>query len=239
MSYKHFFAILCCLFAFNRAIAAETSSAPSATPEISISVWGKNMLIENSALEKIIAAQPGNKILIRLDVHNNTDEIKKDTTVFAVLSPKISFLGNVLINGEKSSANPLNGIKIPQISGKQIATITFEAEVKPDATFNFGQNELINSAFVKNDKIPIVDFIKINVWKTAIKGSTTGPNTPSTLSTGFGDRTSDFFAIPFTLAIICAWFFRGQILAYCFGASRRIQKNISTENLSKKIKQIG
>jgi len=219
-------------------MAAETSSVSAITPEISIRVWGKNMLIENSALEKIIAAQPGNKILIRLDVHNNTDEVKKDTTVFAVLSPKISFLGNVLINGEKSNMNPLNGIKIPQISGKQIATITFEAEVKPDATFNFGQNELINSAFVKNDKMPIVDFIKINVWKTAIKGSTTGPITPSALSTGFGDRISDFFAIPFALAIICAWFFREQILACFSGASDRVQKDISAANLSQKIKQI-
>ncbi len=221
-------------------LSANIAMAQTA-PSLEIKIWAKNTLIAKENWEKIIAAQPGNIVEFKIEVKNIGENVQKNVQIASVLSPKLSYRGNLKVENAASSLDPLKGISFYEIKAGETKAITFDAQVAQESAFKAGQNELISNAFVKSDKFPIVDFAKINVWKKGILGGETKPTTPTSLSTGYGDKFADFIFIPFTLALGALFIFRKQ-LALASGKWDNIScaadKAISEKNLLKKIESL-
>ncbi len=117
------------------------------------------------------------------------------------------YLGNLTIDGSLDSRSILNGILLGDIPAGTSRTISYRARVNSQEYFNYGVNNLINSALVYNTGVSVSDSATVVVRK-----SSTG--TATNVNTGIVDNLFGSLLLPLGLAAILLFLFKSQIIGF-------------------------
>jgi uncharacterized repeat protein (TIGR01451 family) len=132
----------------------------------------------------------------------------------------IIYLGNLTIDGVSDGRSITDGILIGDIPTGVSKTITYRAKVNTKEFFNFGTNNLINSALVYNSGISISDTATVVVVKRTVAGAATDVNT------GIVDTLFGSLLLPLGLAAILLFIFKSQLLGFDKWATvRKVETN--------------
>ena len=207
-----------------------TSSARDASQN---SQWSKNLYTKASSV-----------VNIRIEVSNNDTRTYNNVTVADILPLKTKYIGNLQVDGISNTTDIISGLNIGDLSPNQVKTITFDIMIDPIESFNYGQNQLKNSAVIKNVSPEISDTITLYVDRSGVAGTTTSP---SNVSTGFGNTIKDYIYLPIFIIALALVIFRKHFVyavdAYeriAFAArsnSRMISKNFSTRKSESELEE--
>ena len=114
----------------------------------------------------------------------------------------------LLFDGASDGRSIIDGVLLGDIPTGVSKIITYRAKVNTKEFFNFGTNNLINSALVYNSGISISDTATVVVVKRSVAGAATDINT---------GIVSDFFGsllLPLGLAALLLFIFKSQLLGF-------------------------
>lgn len=127
------------------------------------------------------------------------------------------YFGNLTIDGVADSRNIADGILLGDIAVGATKTITYQARVNSKEFFNYGTNNLINSALIYNSGVSISDTATVVVVKSSVAGAATNINT------GIVDTLFGSLLLPISLAALLLFVFRSQLLGFDKWATVRKQ----------------
>lgn len=123
------------------------------------------------------SALPGETVAFRIVVKALGKEMN-DVVIKDILPGQTIFAGNLQVNGNAHSGNIEDGINIGKLNAGEEKTITFEAQIKPAESFQFGTNTLFNTASARAADGTISTAIaRITVTKTGVLGAATSVST--------------------------------------------------------------
>ena len=150
---------------------------------LSVSKRGRNLTQGKTSWVNTISAKPAEVIEFRIRVTSNGDEKAEDVIVSDILPSKMTYLGNLKIDGSTvSGAEDIgDGVDIGDLSPDKSKTITFKAIVATEKNFNFGTTSLVNSGMVRADNVSLTsDTCTVKVTRTQVAGAVTEVITAAT-----------------------------------------------------------
>jgi len=176
----------------------------------------KNLTQNQTEWRDSISASPSDEIEFQVKVSSVGEITAEDITVVDVLPAKISYLGDLKIDGEQSGENIIEGIKIGDLSSNASKTFTFKAKIDSKENFNYGSTYLVNGIRVDSSNSPLaIATLTIEVQKTIF---TEGMAGILTLIGGI----PNLFWIGLILLIILILI----IIYFLFSRSKRIREKI-------------
>lgn len=139
---------------------------------LTVSKLAKNITRSDEAWKEEIEAEPGDTLQIQIKITNTANIAVNDVKVKDIMSSKITYLGNLIIDGQENNQNIKNGINLGTISGSQAKIITFNVKLAGKNDFSYGLTELINVANIYDGNFSLFDTAKINVTKKQVAGAT-------------------------------------------------------------------
>lgn len=141
-------------------------------PNLSISKLTRNISTGGTNWRDSITASPSDKISFKINVRSTGDATAENVYLRNILPTKMTYLGNLRIDGSQSSQNIITGINLGTLAPNQRRIITFDAQVYPKENFSYGNINLINRARVHADNVSFrEDPATVKVQKTV-------PNNP-------------------------------------------------------------
>lgn len=170
-----------------------------------------NKLVQNvsdgTAYLDSVSADPTEIVSFSIQIGAG-DTMLQNIIVKDTLPSKITYLGNLKIDGINSTGNIISGINIGNLAANQTATITFDAKIGEITQFNPGQTTLINTALAYTTSVANSDTAKVIVTKT-----TGGPAT--SVSTGLTNNLFlDSFFLPLMITLAIIWVFKSHIIRF-------------------------
>ncbi len=152
-------------------------------------------------------ASPGELISYRIRVYaNNADA--KDVVLKDSAPDRISFDGNLKLDGSSVSGDIRDGIDIGDISKGDYKTVTFDARIAPRDEFLIATTSMTNVARATSENDSVTDKATVHVKREDPK------EPPTTAPTGItGNPTMDYVVLPFLLALIVFILFRKHFIA--------------------------
>ena len=162
-----------------------TGTGGSATDSVTVNVAGqstgftvekrvKNATNGETSWQEIVSAGPGDKIAFQISINNPGNEIIRDIIIKdSALSDKISWRGNLQIDGVFHSGDIESGINLDYVNPSQTRIITFEALLKSKDEFVYGTTTLINTALTYNVDWSRTDTATVKVKNSDVKGIVT------------------------------------------------------------------
>lgn len=194
---------------FEGKVAIVVSGAtPTGTPGLNITKTARN-LSDNTAFQEVLAADPSELIEYKIIVTSTGSVAADNVIVKDTLPEKMTYYGQLKIDGLASSGDIAAGINLGSLTPGQVKTITFQAQVAPTTSFAIGTTEMINTVLIYNTTIARTQTAKVQVAKGAILGATT-------VSTGLFDN----FKLALLLSIVSTIFLSYFLLLKFFLANR-------------------
>jgi len=155
----------------------EIYRASVSNPELSINKWAKNLSKGETQWKSIIQAEPGDLLTFKIKIESVGNVIVKDLVVSDFLPNKVSYQGNMEIDGERvKGKNITKSFNIGDLSPGKSNTITFEAKIDSEDSFSYGNTTLVNTAMVSGSGVNIInDRAIIKVIKEMVKAVAGGP----------------------------------------------------------------
>jgi len=155
----------------------EIYRASVSNPELSINKWAKNLSKGETQWKSIIQAEPGDLLTFKIKIESVGNVIVKDLVVSDFLPNKVSYQGNMEIDGERvKGKNITKSFNIGDLSPGKSKTITFEAKIDTGDSFSYGNTTLVNTAMVSGSGVNIInDRAIIKVIKEMVKAVAGGP----------------------------------------------------------------
>jgi hypothetical protein len=148
-------------------------------------------------------ATPGELISYSIKI-SAEDADAEDIIVKDSLPTRISYEGNLEVDGKSVSGNIENGISIGDIDEGDYKIVTFDARISPKTSFVLGTTTLTNTVRVTSDNDSATD--------SAVVYVTIG--TPTVVPTGItGNGFFDYVLIPFLLTLLAFVLFRKHFVA--------------------------
>jgi len=173
---------------------------------------------QNSQWSKNLYTKPSSVVNIRIEISNDDTKTYNNLTVADILPLKTKYVGNLQVDGTQNSTDIISGLNIGDLNPGQRKTITFDIIIDPIESFNYGQNQLRNSAVIKNIDPEISDTITLYIDRSGVAGTTTSP---SNVSTGFGNTIKDYIYLPIFIIVLALVVFRKHFV-YAVDAYEKI-----------------
>ena len=175
-------------------------SPPPASPGLSIDKLVRN-LSEGTGFSNSVSAKPSDLIEFKIRINSIGTTTASNIVLEDVLPSRMSYQGNLKINGISSSGDIVSGLNLGSLAPDASTTVTFEAKIDDEDNFGYGTTTLINTANVEADGIATVyDSASLNVVKSSspqvvlsiekkVKNLTKGETSwKETVSAGFSDK---------------------------------------------------
>lgn len=162
-----------------------------------------------------VAANFGDEVIYKVVISSIGQITAPAVYIKDVLPSGMVYLGGLTIDGVSDARNISDGISLGDISVGAIKTITYRAKVNSANYFNYGTNNLVNSALVYNSGLSISDTATVVVVKRTVAGAATDVNT------GITDTLLGSLLLPLGLAGILLFVFKSQILGFDKWANAR------------------
>lgn len=162
---------------------------------------------DGTSLADSVSADPNDAVLFSIQVtagnYSTPEVFVKD-----ILPENIKVKSNSLkVDGNSVTGDIISGLNIGRFSANQSKTITFEADISSSDKFEFGENQMINSALAYTSQTSNSDSAKVIVNKKSVLGAATG------ISTGLTNNIFlDSFLLPLMVALLAVWLFRSRIV---------------------------
>ena len=141
-------------------------SAP--LPALNIVKLGKNLTQGQAIYADSIFAYPSDRIEFKITVTSTGSSIANNVAVRDILADRMTYVGNLRIDGVFSGGNIISGINLGSMSPSQAKNITFEADIFSDVSFGYGTTNLVDTAQAWADLISQqTDTAIVNVTRTA------------------------------------------------------------------------
>lgn len=165
-------------------------------------------LSDGTAWADSVLADPGEIISFWIQAKNSGSSLGQNVIIRDVLPEKISFSGDLRIDGILTGGDIISGLNIGDLSPNQSKTITFNAYVARADQFTFGNTQLENRAFASAPNISVSDIAIVIVRKAGVLGATT-------ISTGLTNNLLlDSFILPLIISLIIVFLFRWRIIKW-------------------------
>lgn len=155
-----------------------------------------------------VAASFGDVVIYKVIITSSGSVGAPAVYIKDLMPSGMTYFGNLTVDGVSDARNIINGILLGDIPTGTSKTITYQARVNAKDSFNFGTNNLINSAVVYNSGISISDTATVVVIKSSVAGAATEVNT---------GIVSDLFAsllLPLGLAALLLFVFKSQLFGF-------------------------
>ncbi|MDD5144745.1 MAG: hypothetical protein PHW72_01325 [Candidatus Pacebacteria bacterium] len=185
----------------------EDKTGTSQVATASINITSLVGLIANpNVFADSVTAKPGDLLAFKIQVKAGGTDLS-GVTVKNALPDKLTYIGNLSMNGVSLSGDITKGVNIGNIAANQTKTIVFHARVAEAGKFSFGKTKLTNTAMAYNDKVKSSDASQVTVNKEGtVSGATNIP-------TGFTNNIFfDSFFLPLLLTLMMIWIFKSNIL---------------------------
>lgn len=155
-----------------------------------------------------IAANFGDEMIYKVIITSSGQVAAPAVYVKDAMPSGLTYLGNLTIDGVSDARSITDGILVGDIPTGTSKTITYRVKVNTKEFFNFGTNNLINSALVYNTGISISDTATVVVVKRSVAGAATDINT-GIVADLFGS-----LLLPLGLAALLLFIFKSQLLGF-------------------------
>ena len=210
---------------------------PVQTSNFTINKMVRNISKGETNWQNFVEASPGDQVEFYLSVTNTGSTAANGLYVKDTLPVKMTYLGNVKMDGYYNSGNvaSASGIYIGDLSASQSRVVIFQAQVLGETEFNFGSTNVVNTATVYNASNSAIDSAIVAVNKRAVAGAETEVNT------GLKEDLMSYLLLPALLAIVLMFVLRNQLFKVdkwlaVRGADNRVYQ--SQKTLDQKINQI-
>ncbi|MDO8470774.1 MAG: hypothetical protein Q7S63_02235 [bacterium] len=188
---------------------------------MSVTILAKNVSTGQAIFSDPISARPSDTIEFQIQVGQGSGTAY-GVTLKDVLPAKLSYLGNLKVDGVANSGNILQGISLGDINGGSARFVTFRAQIAPNASFGAGTNNVVTTVTALGTNASGSDAITLNVQAPGVSGVATA------VSTGLFD--------PSTLALVVT-FLIGFILSYVLLLKFYVKNHILPKAFHAKAKQ--
>jgi len=165
-------------------------------------------ITNNTVFGDSIAANFGDEMIYKVIINSSGSVTAPAVYVKDAMPSGLTYLGNLTIDGISDGRSILDGILLGDIPSGTSRTITYRARINAKEFFNYGTNNLINSALVYNTGVSISDTATAVVVKRAVAGAATDVNT-GIVSDLFGS-----LLLPLGLAALLLFVFKSQLLGF-------------------------
>jgi len=165
-----------------------------------------------------VAANFGDVVVYKVIITSSGQTSANGVYVKDAMPSGITYLGSLTIDGTADARSITDGILLGDIPAGTTKTITYQARVNTKEFFNYGTNNLINSALVYNSGVSISDTATVVVVKSSVAGAATNVNT------GIVDTLFGSLLLPIGLAAILMFVFKSQLLGFDKWATVRRQE---------------
>ena len=168
-----------------------------------------------------VAANFNDEVIYKVIITSSGQITAPGVYVKDAMPSGIIYLGGLTIDGYSDSRSIIDGILLGDIPVGTSKTITYRAKINSETYFNYGTNNLINSALVYNTGVSISDTATVVVVKTSVAGAATDINT------GIVDTLFGSLLLPISLAALLLFLFKSQLLGFDKWATVRKQETNS------------
>ena len=147
---------------------------------LSVEKLARNITQGQSAFSQTISAKPGDVLAFSIRVTSTGNKTADNVSVSDILPNKISFQGNVQVDGNPMTGvqNISYGVNLGSLSPGQTKTITFEGKVASEENFGYGITSLTNTGIAQATNVPsVTNTSGVNVSRTAVAGAATEVST--------------------------------------------------------------
>ena len=124
---------------------------------LSIDKRGRNISQDKTSWVNTVNAEPEEIVEFQIKVTSNGDETAEDVMVSDVLPNKMSYHGDLRIDGSRVYGKDIeDGLDIGDLQSDESKTITFEAKVDSKNNFGSSTTSLINKAKALADNVSLV-----------------------------------------------------------------------------------
>ncbi len=149
-------------------------------------------LTDNTAWLNEVSADPGEFLAYSIQITASSGSSMSNVILTDILPAKITYRGNLKIDGVSSSGDIVSGLNLGTLYSGQSKTVTFEAQAASVNDFNFGTTTLTNTATISSGSITNSDTATVSVLKRGVAGAVTG------ISTGI----NPLYILPFFVLIL-------------------------------------
>jgi uncharacterized repeat protein (TIGR01451 family) len=194
-----------------------TGAGGSASAQIEIKITNIPTFLQVSKLVQnisdvtsyvdVVPADPGEKLSFQIQVTVGPIGLQ-NAVVKDILPSRITYLGNLKIDGVPSSGDIISGLDIGDLAGNQTKIITFDGIIADTNQFDLGITTLINSVLVYNSLLANSDTAKIIINKATGGG-------PTNVPTGITNNLFyDSFLLPLVMTLLIIWIFKSHIIKF-------------------------
>ena len=159
-------------------------------------------LSDGTDWQESVFADPQEVLIFAIQVSAQGSDLE-NVIVKDTLPQKLSFKGNLKLDGQPISGDIFQGINIGKIEKDKTRTITYEAWVAPKTEFVQTETTLSNLATITSG----------NLQNTAKANVIVRISTPTTIKTGLTNNIFvDSFVLPLSASALLVWLLRARIL---------------------------
>ncbi len=205
-------ALLFSLFIGNLSVFAGTGgispsvTTHSATIDLSIKKYVRS-ITRNTAWQESVIVSPNELISFSITVTSTGNQTLKDVNIINVLPKKITYVGNLKVDGVLVSGGGKGGLKIGDLLPGTTKVITFDAKVNSEEEFGIGSTNLISSTSAASGSLIKNDTAGVFVTKGIVAGAATMVATGIT-----NNKLIDFIFLPFLATLILFLLFRKHLV---------------------------
>jgi len=213
-----------------------TGNQPTPTPTpsgqytLSVNKTVQN-LTNNTGFLETAPSNFGDELVYKIIITSSGQVAAPSVYVKDILPSGITYLGSLTIDNVADTRSITDGILLGDLPAGSSKTITFKGKVQSQEFFNFGTNNLINSALVYNVGLSISDTATVSVVKRTVAGAATEVNT------GIADTLLGSLLLPLGLAGLIVFLFKSQILGLDKVATVR-KTEVDNYRAEKKLRQL-
>lgn len=208
-----------------------TTSGSAPNPSFDVKVSARNISRGDTTWYNSLKAEPLDLLMFRIRVISTGNSRVENIRIKNTLPADIIYQNDLLIDGAFSSKNiNTEHVNIGDVSAGQTRIITFKAQVAAETRFNYGTNNLVNTALAYNDDFSHTDTCTVMVTRKAVAGAATD------VSTGITNDILDSVLFPLALSFLIIWIFKSRFLGLDEWSHKR-KKKVDEYRAKRKLKR--